>query len=628
MNLTFSNKKAIKICVVDRIKSIELASLDLARDLQELSFNTEDVSNETNADIVIKIDNSLTFLEEYKIEINSKVILSGKDDLGVMWAIYTFLMEDLNIPPFYKFDGIKLNKTDLITLKQRTVQKHPVTRFRGWFVNDEDLLENFQSLGTRDINYYFYKKVIHPELFSLVVETALRYRMNLIIPSTLIDIKNPYEKKLVEIASKRGLYISQHHIEPLGVSRFALEKYFDEKKIKGKVSYIHNKEAFMSCWEEYASLWSKFPRVIYQIGLRGKGDRPVWEDEIFENTDKAHGELISDAINSQVKIIKKFNKGKPLLLSYTMWMESAHLYDSGYLDIPNNTIIVFSDIGASGMFGDDFYNVPRFLGRYNYGVYYHAGYWNVGSHLVDGVVPQKMLYNYRLVYKTNANYYSIINVANVKEFTFSLFLNSLMIFNGADKKLDEYYCFYSRYYKEKSDNITTFLKTFYQSFTDGTDSFYKMFCELNNFTYRKYDVNFPIFSINDGYLSWYMKRPFDDKVRDFDPILGNSLEESITLIENSLLCLKEIKDEAFKSKWEFTSLEWLELVKAAYEVYISVSSTFYSNKSNHIHLNNAKAHLSNIISLRKEYVLGKWLNWYDGDKKIDISSLKNLLSTK
>ena len=53
------------------------------------------------------------------------------------------------------------------------MQEYPHTRFRGWFINDEDLLSGFMSKGKRNIDYIFYKDVIHPDLMEKIVETAL-----------------------------------------------------------------------------------------------------------------------------------------------------------------------------------------------------------------------------------------------------------------------------------------------------------------------------------------------------------------------------------------------------------------------------------------------------------------------
>ena len=50
----------------------------------------------------------------------------------------------------------------------------------------------------------------------MVLETAVRLGINLIIPASFVDIHNPPEENLIRMAVERGLYVSQHHVEPLG----------------------------------------------------------------------------------------------------------------------------------------------------------------------------------------------------------------------------------------------------------------------------------------------------------------------------------------------------------------------------------------------------------------------------
>ena len=59
----------------------------------------------------------------------------------------------------------------------------------------------------------------------MVVETLLRLKFNLVIPASFLDIENPPEKKLFDAVARRGIYISQHHVEPLGLSHFAFEDF-------------------------------------------------------------------------------------------------------------------------------------------------------------------------------------------------------------------------------------------------------------------------------------------------------------------------------------------------------------------------------------------------------------------
>src|SRR5690606_16199032 len=128
----------------------------------------------------------------------------------------------------------------------------------------------------RNIDYPYYSQVVHPEIMEKLVESMVRLRYNLIIPASFIDIKNPPEKRLVDIAASRGVFLSMHHIEPMGVSGFTFFNYWNERGKDYKFSYYSHPEAMKEVWTEYAKEWVQYDNVIWQIGLRGIADRPVW----------------------------------------------------------------------------------------------------------------------------------------------------------------------------------------------------------------------------------------------------------------------------------------------------------------------------------------------------------------
>ena len=77
----------------------------------------------------------------------------------------------------------------------------PTFRYRGWFINDEDLLtEWFGDGGRRDIAYRYYHQVTSPKATRHVFEALLRLQCNLVIPASFVDIRNPAEERLVRMA--------------------------------------------------------------------------------------------------------------------------------------------------------------------------------------------------------------------------------------------------------------------------------------------------------------------------------------------------------------------------------------------------------------------------------------------
>lgn len=345
------------------------------------------------------------------------LLILGSDARGAMWGIYDFARVHLGVDPLRHWTGIEPEPRLSLDLGDVDCFDRPRTyKFRGWFINDEDLLSEWlPGGGTRYADYPYYKQVVHPDALSKVLETALRLKQNLIIPASLIDIDNPAEENLVRMASERGLFISQHHVEPLGVSHFTWDRYWRRRGLEVKPSFITERDRYVEIWTDYVSKWAKYDNVIWQLGLRGRGDRPVWfHDSAVPPSAEARGALISDAIATQRAIVAKVLGREDFLCTTTLWMEGSELHDAGHLRFPEKTIIVFADHGPSQMWGEDFHAAARKRGT-EYGVYYHVAFWGDGPHLVQGTSPEKIRFNYAGAVAKGDTAYSILNVTNVRE---------------------------------------------------------------------------------------------------------------------------------------------------------------------------------------------------------------------
>lgn len=646
MSFVFQEKDCKKIYIAKgEAESVRLAVKDFIKDIRSVCGDAALVENAQIADIIVCSDLSAEFpilcaeeqafshVEEFIYRVkDGKLFFFGAGDLGVIWALYTFSEKELGIPPYYYFDDIPAEKKSAFTIENKCVREHPHTRFRGWFVNDEDLLSGFMHKGERNIDYFFYKRVIHPDLMEKIVETALRFRINLLIPSTLVDIENPAEAALLDVAAKRGMYISQHHIEPLGVSHFGMRDFLKTHGYDAEnISFITNRQGMEAAWRHYAEKWAKYPRVVWQLGLRGNSDIPVWvSDKNVGDSDEERGGLISDAIFTQYNIIKEVVQDE-IYTSMTVWMESANLLAKNVLKVPEDTVLVFADIGGSQMYGEDFFSVPREAGR-KYGVYYHAGYWNVGPHLAESVIPRKMEYCYALARSTQADGYSVLNVANVKEFTFSIFINSSLTWYGPTANLSKIMREYARHYTDDQESLCNAINDYFETFVDMGEEWYAEWCERNNFHYHKYEnLPFASFSLNDGWLCWFLKRPFEDKVKFFDAQTGTQLSKALDLMQKAeaalqAVSLKKNAEQAFCRQWLYQACYWTRLIKAGLSVFRAVKEAWEGNRKNLCALYmEASRELESIIALREEIYCGKWKNWFAFEKKLDIAGTSELL---
>ena len=372
--------------------------------------------------------------ESYCVEsLDSNVlVIAGSDSRGAMFGIYDFIEQYLGVDPLYFWSGIEPEKrTELSWESVHIKSDGPTFKYRGWFINDEDLLTEWKDGGgRRNIDYPFYQQVVSPEVMEHIVEALVRSRFNMIIPASFLDIGNPAEEELIKIASRRGVFISQHHIEPLGVSAMTYFKYWKEKnETKPLFSYYSNEAELKEIWKVYAEKWAKYPNVIWQIGLRGIGDRPMWMADLnIPQTDADRGKIIINAVKSQIEIIKSVDKRPNPPMTMTLWAEGSDLFSKGFLEIPSQVMIVFSDNCPGWKFQDDFYAFERKpYGKY--GIYYHHQLWGSGPHVAQTVPPAQTYKVLNEAIKTQSTEYAILNISNIREFLLGIDASGKMLYN-------------------------------------------------------------------------------------------------------------------------------------------------------------------------------------------------------
>ncbi len=134
------------------------------------------------------------------------LVLAGAGMRGTIYAIYEFSHRFPGVDPLYFWTDHEPARRRSVTVPAGTIVDgaQPAFRYRGWFINDEDLLSGWKPSPAG----------ISLEAWDHVFEALLRLRGNMIVPGTFIFPDEPQ----VRAASARGLIITQHHIEVLGTN--------------------------------------------------------------------------------------------------------------------------------------------------------------------------------------------------------------------------------------------------------------------------------------------------------------------------------------------------------------------------------------------------------------------------
>ena len=290
------------------------------------------------AEISLALDHSLPGDEAWRVAVTPEgVRITGSDRLGLVHGIYQFSERCLGVDPLWFWKNVLPERRDRVELAAETFESQPAKfRYRGWFINDEDLLTDFgTSAGPRPIDYPFYARVIDPKMAERIYEALLRLGGNLIIPASFCDVMNPPEAELVRRAVARGLYVSQHHVEPMGVSHFSFEKFWRARGQTKAFRYATDPDAVRryGAWLNTLKHELAGNQVIWQLGMRGRGDLPIWIDD-KAITPATGGAFISKAMADQWEIVRVVDRRAQPLATTTLFLEGADLMAAGELKLP------------------------------------------------------------------------------------------------------------------------------------------------------------------------------------------------------------------------------------------------------------------------------------------------------
>jgi hypothetical protein len=147
---------------------------------------------------------ALTAAESFSIGVSTgqrkAVVLSGADMRGTIYAVYQFSEQYLGVDPLYYWtDHEPLRRARIvIPASSGKTFPAPVFKYRGFFLNDEDLLTGWAPGEKKD------HTGISLEVWNKIYETILRLKGNMVVPGTWIFPNDPQ----VKLASDRGLIVN------------------------------------------------------------------------------------------------------------------------------------------------------------------------------------------------------------------------------------------------------------------------------------------------------------------------------------------------------------------------------------------------------------------------------------
>ncbi len=345
--------------------------------------------------------------EAWAMEIaGGTLTLRAGDALGFVYGLLYISETFLKIRPFWFWMDQRIEPWPGVELPEGVYTSRPFpVRYRGWFLNDEVLLDAWRPNGDPELGW------------RMALEALLRCGGNLVIPGT--DQNSHIHRPL---AAGMGLWITHHHAEPLGAEMF-LRAYPDQDP-----DYSVHPELFHALWGRAAEE-QKDQKVVWCLGFRGQADMPFWAHDTQGrfDTDEKRGALISRVIALQQEIVRK-HVAHPVFCT-NLYGEVMELYGKGCLTLDPDIILIYADNGYGAMVsrrqGNHDPRIPALPAEpaAHGGIYYHASFYDLqaAGHITH--LPNRVDYvNGQLdqVLEKNLREFWIVNCSNVRPHVYLL----------------------------------------------------------------------------------------------------------------------------------------------------------------------------------------------------------------
>jgi Glycosyl hydrolase family 115 len=348
------------------------------------------------------------------------VVLAGADMRGTIYAIYQFSEKYLGIDPLYYWTDRQPIRRASISIPASLNESYPspLFKYRGFFINDEDLLTGWAPAEARE------KTGISLSVWDKIFETILRLKGNMVAPGTWIFPDDPQ----VKAAAKRGLIVTQHHATPLGmnVARWPKDVPYN---------YATNPDILEQAWKNAVNSYLPDQEVLWEVGLRGLSDvNYAAQGSSERDKEKALGQLVGRAIADQMSIVRSQRPDARFVTN--LWQEGAQLVRSGNLSIPPEVLTVWPDDGYGYL--QDHGEVAAGQGAYD-----HVAYMNGQANQLTEMVPlERTLSELGRYVKAGATEYLLLNTSDIRPVTMSIRAVMDAAWKGApggDHPADDFY---------------------------------------------------------------------------------------------------------------------------------------------------------------------------------------------
>ena len=551
----------------------------------------------------------------------SVIVLAGADLRGTIYAVYQFSQEYLGVDPLYYWTDHEPAHRASIEIPATLDRQFPapVFKYRGFFINDEDLLTGWAPGEAKD------KTGISLEVWDRIYETILRLKGNTVAPGTWIFPDEPQ----VKLAAKRGLIVTQHHAIPLGlnVARWPKDVPYN---------YTEHPEILEHAWKNAVNSYLPDQEVLWTVGLRGLSDVTYASmDPSVRDNNNALGQLISKAIADQIGIVRSVRPDAKFVTS--LWQEGARLVQQGDLKIPPEVSTVWADDG---------YGYIQDQGEVTagQGIYDHVAMMNGRANQLTEMVPIERSFSELGRYiKAGATEYYLVNTSDIRPVTMSIRAVMDAVWKGLPKETspaDQFYTEWSsdEFGKQAAPKLAELYKEYFNAPAYFGDPMREYGDQLYHTEARRmlltYMTDSPLYAIPSQSPKWQVPRVLDFA---FGPGTNRQspkewLQAAVAketqqcgdaqarwdAVWKHALALESVIPVARQPFYREQVLAMIAINRESNRILFLVSKAIQDAENGkkaeaHAEVNQAMAAFDEIERAESTAEYGKWKNWYRGD---------------
>lgn len=546
------------------------------------------------------------------------ILLTGADTRGTIYAIYQFSEEWLGVDPLYYWTDHQPAHRASIRIPASMDERFPspLFKYRGFFINDEDLLTGWAPGEKND------KTGIALAVWDKIFETILRLKGNMVAPGTWIFPDDPQVRE----AARYGLMVTQHHATPLGmnVARWPQDVPYD---------FATHPEILERAWRDAVNSYLPNQEILWEVGLRGLSDVSYGPRGASQrDRDKALGQIIGKAIDDQISIVRSVRPDAKFVTN--LWQEGARLLQQGDLKIPPEVLTVWPDDGYGHL--QDEGKVTRGQGAYD-----HVAYMNGRANQLTEMVPVgRSLSELDRYIKAGATEYLLLNTSDIRPVTMSVRAMMDVVWKGlpaGDHPADEFYRQWSaqEFGKPAAQKLADLYKAYFaapahfgQPAHEYGDQFYHT--EVRQ-VLLSYMIDSPLYALPSQSPKWEPAHFFDGfetghfiKKDSLDEVVARDIQECgdaqprWDAVWNKALAIEPLIPLSRRPFFQAQVLAMIAINRESNRILLRVSQAIQDAKSG----NTAGAHakIEEVLKAFREIQhaetaaeYGKWKNWYRGD---------------